>query len=59
MTMTLEEDDIRDAMLFRFWIRGASEFPIDIAKAIMSCLRPDEYRAALKALALSKGINLP
>lgn len=53
------EDDIRDAMLFRFWVRGASDYPSEVAKAIGPCITPDQYRAALKTLALSKGINLP
>lgn len=56
-----EEDDIRDAMLFRFWIKAASAggFPGETASAICRCITPDDYRKVLKALAASKGVNLP
>lgn len=57
----MEDDDIRDAMLFRFWVRAASAsgFPGETALAIMRCTTPDEYRTALKALATKHGVNLP
>lgn len=58
-----DDDDIRDAILFRFWIRAASAppygFPDDTAKALEKCIIPDDYREALKKIAKEKGINLP
>jgi hypothetical protein len=57
--MNDEDDDIRDAMLFRFWVRAGSEFPGETAVAIAACHSADDYRAALTVLARRKGINLP
>lgn len=55
----MEDTDIRDAMLFRFWVRAASDFPGETAMAIARCLTPAEYRSALTELARRKGVNLP
>lgn len=57
-----EEDDIRDAMLFRFWCRAASSgsgLVIETAHALKNCLTTADYRNALTALARKHGINLP
>ncbi len=53
------DDDAHDGVLFRFWIRGASEFPGELAAAITRCKTPAEYRRALIGVAKAKGINLP
>lgn len=56
------DDDYRDGVLFRFWIRAASYpagWPSDVAKALTPCTTPAEYRKALTELAISKGVNLP
>lgn len=57
--MKLENEDYRDASLFRFWVKMASSEPSKVAIAISSCTSTDEYRAALTTLAIAKGINLP
>jgi len=57
-----EEEDIRDAMLFRFWCRAASAgsgMVNETAVALMHCLTVDDYRKALTDLARRKGVNLP
>lgn len=54
-----DTDDYLDAVLFRFWIRAASEFPGATARALLHCTSADEYRAALMKLAQHNGINLP
>lgn len=57
-----DDDDIRDAMLFRFWCRAASSnngMVMEAARALANCHTVDDYRKALKELALKKGINLP
>lgn len=57
-----EDDDIRDAMLFRFWIKAASYpggWPSETVKALENCLTPYDYRKALTELARRKGVNLP
>ena len=62
MTVATEDDDIRDAMLFRCWCRAASSsggFPGETAVAIGHCITPDDYRKALTELARKKGLNLP
>lgn len=54
--------DEHDGILFRFWIRAASYpggWPSELMAALTYCKRPEEYRAALTALAKDKGINLP
>lgn len=56
------DDDDRDGVLFRFWIRAASYpggWPMDLMKAIKDCTTPAEYRRALTELAEQKGVNLP
>lgn len=57
--MTTDEEDFRDAQLFRLWIRLASTKPGKVAVAIATCVTPDEYRAALVMLARQERINLP
>jgi hypothetical protein len=57
-----EDDDIRDAMLFRFWCRASQYpggFPSETAEAIGKCKTADDYRKALTELARKKGVNLP
>jgi hypothetical protein len=57
-----DDDDIRDAMLFRFWCKGASYpggYPAELGQAIHGCKTPDEFRKALTDLARKKGVNLP
>lgn len=56
------DDDSRDGVLFRFWIRAASYpggFPSDLVQALKSCHTPADYRRELTALARAKGVNLP
>lgn len=56
------DDDARDGILFRFWIRAASYpngWPGDVAKALANCLTAADYRRALTELARTKGVNLP
>lgn len=56
------DDDSRDGILFRFWIRAASfpgGFPSDLMRALKDCITPDDYRRALTELAKAKGVNLP
>lgn len=56
------DDDSRDGILFRFWIRAASwpgGFPSELLGAIIDCHTPADYRRELLALAKAKGINLP
>lgn len=64
-----EDDDIRDAMLFRFWCRAAS-YPGGWPMRLMDLfheekesdkanITPDTYRRALTRLAQEKGVNLP
>lgn len=56
------DDDSRDGILFRFWIRSASwpgGFPADLMTALKDCLTPADYRRELLALAKAKGVNLP
>ena len=60
--MSVDEEDIRDAMLFRFWCRAASNGSGMIAetmRALMECHSVDDYRKALTALAKKHGVNLP
>lgn len=63
------DDDARDGVLFRFWIRAAS-YPGGWPLRLMELMRehspgggenmqPKHYRAALLALAKEKGVNLP
>lgn len=64
-----DEDDTRDAILFRLWCKGASYpggWPSRLAKLFCEHspkngenMQPKHYRAALMALAREKGINLP
>lgn len=56
------DDDSRDGILFRFWIRAASfsgGFPSDLMRALKDCLTPEDYRRALTELAEAKSVNLP
>lgn len=57
--MNRQDDDALDGVLFRFWTRAASEFPGETMAAIMHCTNLTEYRSALLALAIRKGVNLP
>ncbi|XAI96284.1 hypothetical protein [Microcystis phage Mae-JY30] len=52
-------DDTRDGVMFRFWIRAGSEFPGETALAIAHATTPAAYRKALTELAGRKRINLP
>lgn len=64
-----EDDDIRDAMLFRFWCRAASYpggWPGRLSQLFReeldgatSSTSPEVYRRALTRLAQEKGVNLP
>lgn len=56
------DDDMRDGLLFRFWIRMASYpggSPSKLIKALHNCTTVEQYRAALMQLAKEEGINLP
>ncbi|KAB2689711.1 hypothetical protein [Brucella tritici] len=56
------DDDSRDGILFRFWIRAASYpggFPAALMRALKDCHTPADYRRALTELAKDKGVNLP
>lgn len=63
------DDDYRDGVLFRFWIRAASYpggWPARLNELMREYgpkdgenLQPRHYRAALMALAKEKGVNLP
>ena len=56
------DDDTRDGMLFRFWIRMASwpgGSPMKLCGAILKCKSPADYRKALTELAIAEGVNLP
>ncbi|WP_336801748.1 hypothetical protein [Kaistia sp. MMO-174] len=57
-TLDLNNDDL-DAILFRFWIRAASEFPSETMIALCSATTADAYRVALLNLARVKKVNLP
>lgn len=60
--MTDDEEDIRDAALFRYWCRMASwpgGDPVRVAKEIANCTTVTAYRETLTKMALSDGINLP
>ena len=63
-----DDDDARDGILFRFWIRAASYpggWPSRLAWLIQDEIRkngsatPAAYRRALQTLANEKGVNLP
>jgi len=64
-----DDDDDRDGMLFRFWIRAASYpggWPVRLHQLFIEHgpkdggnVEPKHYRSALMALAMEKGINLP
>lgn len=56
------EDDYRDGVLFRFWIRMVSYpggSPAKVAKALQTAVTPSDYRKALTELAQREGVNLP
>ncbi len=53
------DSDDQDGALFRFWIRGASDYPYEVAKALAKATTPAEYRRSLIALAAEKRVNLP
>lgn len=60
--MSADDDDIRDAMLFRFWCKAVEYpggWPADTAAALKHCHTAEDYRKALTELARSKGVNLP
>ena len=66
--MTDAENDDRDAILFRFWIRAASYpegWPSRLGQLIQEECdahgrgSPAAYRRALMRLAEEKGVNLP
>jgi hypothetical protein len=54
-----DEEDIRDATLFRLWIRLCETCPDRVASSLAHCIQPEEYRAALIKLAQEEGLNLP
>lgn len=54
-----DDEDIRDAILFRLWIRLCERCAGRVAVALAHCIRPQEYRTALIKLAQEEGINLP
>lgn len=54
-----DDDDQRDGQLFRYWIIAASLYPGETAEALLHATTPGEYRAALEALAVKHGVNLP
>jgi hypothetical protein len=64
--MTDDENDERDGVLFRFWIRAAS-YPGGWPSRLMQLIdeetkdgaTPAGYRRALMRLAQEKGVNLP
>lgn len=66
--MTDPEDDARDGILFRFWIRAAS-YPEGWPSRLIELIQeentrdgratPASYRRALRRLAAEKGVNLP
>jgi hypothetical protein len=53
------DDDTRDGMLFRLWIKMATVRPSRVAVALARCLTEDDYREALLKLAREERINLP
>lgn len=53
------DDDEHDGILFRFWIRAASQWSGDTARALLACRDAADYREALVGLAGAKGVNLP
>lgn len=63
------EDDYRDGVLFRFWVRMASYpggSPIKLMEAFSNMrgddpgnITPAHYRKALTELAIREGVNLP
>lgn len=58
----IANDDTRDGILFRFWIKAGSYpggWPSATAEAIGHCHTPEQYRVALTKLAIAKGVNLP
>lgn len=57
-----DDEDIRDAMLFRFWCKMATYpggKPSRMAKALENCHTVEDYRAALTLVAKEEGLNLP
>jgi hypothetical protein len=54
-----EMEETRDAMLFRFWVRCAADWPGETARALTHCHSAEDYRAALTSLAHRVGVNLP
>lgn len=54
-----DNEDIRDAALFRLWIRLADEKPSKVAVALAHCTHAEDYRVALTLLARQERINLP
>ena len=53
------DDDSRDGVLFRLWIRLAASHPGTVAKHLAPCLSESDYRRALIQLAREFKINLP
>jgi hypothetical protein len=57
--MATNDNDVRDAALFRLWIKLADETPIRVARALARCTHVEDYRVALTLLAREERINLP
>jgi hypothetical protein len=55
----MSDDDIRDAKLFRLWIRLANVKPGRVASTLARCTTEGDYREALLKLAREERINLP
>lgn len=53
------DDDARDGMLFRLWIRLAETHPSDVAKELAPCVSASDHRRALMWLAEKWKVNLP
>lgn len=53
------DDDARDGVLFRLWIRLAAECPGDVARELAYCVTLQSYREALMRLAQKHRANLP
>lgn len=53
------DDDMRDGILFRFWIRMAETKPGRTATVLYNCHTIEDYRVALTLYAKDEGVNLP
>lgn len=54
-----DDEDTRDALFFRLWIRLAEKSPGRCAKALARCIHEDAYRDAIETLALEEGLSFP